>query len=126
MRITSMKTDPKKSNYSYCCWGTISAGHVLSLSDETGRDGGELWSKKNGSLNGTLQQVLASLARNWPNFYSKVTEKAYRDKIPPLSTVQKKHHNRDVNMIKSEIEDLENQLRDKKSRLRKVQRRYTR
>jgi len=119
-KISSTETDSENSNINYCCWATLSGGHVISVSHELGREGGELWSKKYGSHNGTLQQVMASLARDWPNFYTIVRKEARLDTLSPLTNVQKWHRDYDVNRAKSEIEDLESQLRDKKDQLRRI------
>ncbi len=120
MRISSTKTDPKRSNPSYCGWVTVAAGHVISISDELGREGGEIWSKKQGGFNGDLKTCMASIGRNWPNLYTKVRKEAYRDKLPPISTVKRNANARNLHLIESDIEMYENKLRDLKAKRRKL------
>jgi hypothetical protein len=117
MQITSIDTD-KNSDGNYCAWATITDGHVLSISHEDIREGGELWSKKHTS-NGTMAEVMASQARNFPYFYARVATAAWRDHLSPLSLIKTRHVARDVNRIIGEIEGLETEIREKKRKIRK-------
>ena len=116
--IVSTDTD-KNSDGNYCAWAKINAGRVVSISDELGREGGELWSKSH-NANGPAVVVMKQLARNWPNFYKKVRKEAFRDKLPALKIVQNAHIDYDANRIEGDIEELEAQVREKKRKLRKL------
>ena len=119
--ISSVDTDPKSSTRGmYYGWVYIKNGRIDSIHDETGRDGGELWSRKRGSNNGSLKEVMASIGRNWPNLYSKVRRLCPKDKLPPITTVERNATRRMLNMVESEIEMYENSIRDLKTKRRKL------
>jgi hypothetical protein len=121
MRITSVDTD-KNSNLSCCAWATVAAGHVLSISEEMGREGGELWSKScpHPDADGGMPAVMASLARRFPYFYARVATAAWRDHLSPLSLIKTRHTAHDINHLKGEIEGLETEIREKKRKIRKI------
>ena len=119
--ISSVDTDPKNStSMMYYGWVKIKNGRIDSIHDETGRDGGELWSRKRGSLNGSVKQVMAGIGRNWPNLYKKVRRLCPKDNLPPITTVQRKATKRALHMVESNIEDHEVQLRELKAKRRKL------
>jgi hypothetical protein len=121
MQITSVDTDVR-SDRNYCAWATVAAGHVLSISEELGREGGELWSKNcpHPDADGGMPAVMASLVRSFPNFYAKVQKAAFRDKLPTLSTVKRQQSGHDINSLQGEIEELEAKIREKKREVRKI------
>jgi len=119
--ISSVDTDPKRSTSGmYYGRVDIKNGRIDAIHDETGRDGGELWSRERGSLNGSLKQVMASIGRNWPNLYKKVRQLCPKDKLPPITTVQRNATRRALQMVESDIEDHEINLRDLKAKRRKI------
>jgi len=118
MKITSVDTD-KNSDYSYCAWVLIAAGRILSVSEEMIREGGVIWSKSN-TANGTLPEVMALQARNFPNFYHEVQKAAHLDKLPTINTVKRQHADYDVNSLKGDIEELEAKILEKRRKLRKI------
>ena len=123
MRIISTDTD-KNSDPNYCAWANVAVGHVLSISDETGREGGELWSKgcKYPEAGGGMPAIMKQLARNWPNFYKKVRKEAFRDNLPTLEFVQKGHRLYDLSRIDVQIDSLEDEINGLKKKRRKLER----
>lgn len=87
--IIDSKDIYKTHNLSYYCWAEIKDGKIVELGDETGRDGGVLWSKTFES-EGRLQGCLISLGRDFGmKFYEKVYSEAYEDALkllPPVVT----------------------------------------
>ena len=123
MEISSMDTD-KNSNGSYYAWAKIKDGYILEVYEETGRDGGSIWSNKYPKQNGGLKECLKSQARNWPNFYTKVVSKAYKEKLDSLRIVQQKHKKYDIDRLDIEMDNLTKQLNKKKKEKKKVLRRW--
>ena len=123
MEISSMDTD-KNSNGSYYAWVKIKDGYILEVYEETGRDGGEIWSNKYPKQNGGLKECLKSQARNWPNFYTKVVSKAYKEKLDSLRIVQQEHKKHDIKCLDRDMDLLTKQLNKKKKEKMKVLRRW--
>jgi len=119
--ISSVDTDPKNSTSCiYYGWVDIKNGRVQSISNELGREGGEIWSREKGGLNGDLKTCMASMGRNWPNLYKKVRRLCPKDRLPPITTVQRNATRRALQMVESDIEMYEVKLRDLKTKRRKI------
>jgi len=123
MEISSIDTD-KNSNNNYYAWVKIKDGYILEVYEETGREGGTIWSNKYPKQNGGLKECLRSQARDWPNFYAKVVSKAYKEKLPSLRIVQQEHKKYDIDLLDQEMDNLTKQLNKKKKEKMKVLRRW--
>ena len=121
MKISSVDTD-KNSDGNWCAWATVLSGRVTSVSDELGREGGELWNNKGFNPNGDLKDVLAGLARNWPNFYKEVRKQAYLQTklLPTIRKIKKDHILRDINTILGEVEEFEAKILERNKKLRRL------
>lgn len=123
MQIISTSTD-KNSDMHYCCWADVKEGRIQSIYDETGREGGRLWSREhNPNCDKRLLETLKSLARNWPNWYAKVREAAHLESIPTLRSVKASQKTFDVARLENGIDYLKKKLNEKETELRKVKRR---
>jgi len=119
--ISSVDTDPKKStSMIYYGWVNIRNSRVHSISNELGREGGEIWSRSKGSLNGNLVQCMASIGRNWPNLYTKVRRLCPKDKLPAIRIVAKKANLRELEMLNDRIATTERELGQLKNKRRKL------
>lgn len=106
-------------NLSYFCSADIVDGKIVSLYEETGREGGGLWSQKFGS-NGSLRECLDTLAKDFGDlFYKRVYEAAYAELLDPVSKVVYRRRRRDIELAKEKVactkEEYEGALKELKN-----------
>ncbi len=109
---------------SYYCWAEVIDGKITELGDETGRDGGVIWSKiADEELNGNLQHCLTDLGNHYGmEFYKKVYSEANRD-TPRLLTpqaAQMEIEKADLKYVSEEIKNAEARLVRSKKKLDRI------
>lgn len=97
-------------NNSYFCSANIVSGRILSLCEERGREGGEIYCSGDRSTeypvghNGSLQECMEMLAREFGDlFYEAVYIAADVEPLDPINKVVIRRKQRDIKRAKEKI-----------------------
>lgn len=92
----------------FYCWAIINNGKIISLSQEKGREGGEIWhSSSRLDSKSRLQECLSSLANNFGmNFYKDVYMAAYNEVIDSPDVVLNKNKKSKITYMQNNVNNL--------------------
>lgn len=93
----------KHHSCSYCCWIEVVDGKIISICEETGRDGGVVWDP-NFTNNGPLQRCLDNIVKGFGILvYKKVYKVAYAESLDPISKVTGRIERKKIERAKEKV-----------------------
>ena len=91
----------RKLGHNYA-WVDVFNGHVVSIGEESLREGGVIWSSNFRNNYETLQKAMSSVARLFPDFYEEVRKAAPKDKLLPIKRVETIHAKKKLKKLTEE------------------------
>jgi len=122
--ISSIDFYKRHNRFMFCCWAYVKDGKVTSLWEETGREGGQLWTSEcpEGG-NGDLQKCLSSLGRDFGiKFYAAVHKAAYRENLLTPLEASRQINQRFIELAERRLKLAKEVYKNEKAKLEKLDR----